>query len=145
MDAIMKSILPRLRLIAAIFAAAFCASLAGAQDKARGAEMIYPRTNAAGEPSAPGKSGGAANTAILGVALLAAAAGGWLLWRQRHAPAGTGVTARKLAIAETRSLGNRQYLVVADYGGRKFLLGVCPGRIEMLTPLGEGDDDLEAS
>jgi flagellar protein FliO/FliZ len=81
----------------------------------------------------------------LTVALLAAAAGGWLLWRQKQSSAGIAGAARKLAIAETRSLGNRQYLVVADYDGRKFLLGVCPGRIEMLTPLGEGDDDLEAS
>jgi flagellar protein FliO/FliZ len=42
---------------------------------------------------------------------------------------------RKLAIAETKSLGNRQYLVVASYEDKKFLLSVCPGRIELLTPL----------
>jgi flagellar protein FliO/FliZ len=39
---------------------------------------------------------------------------------------------------ESRPLGSRQYLVVADYDGRKFLLGVCPGSIEMLTPLDGG-------
>jgi flagellar protein FliO/FliZ len=42
---------------------------------------------------------------------------------------------RALAVDETRSLGNRQYLVVASYEGKKFLLGVCPGRIEMLSAL----------
>jgi flagellar protein FliO/FliZ len=38
-------------------------------------------------------------------------------------------------IDETKSLGSRQYLVVASYEGRKLLLGVCPGRIDLLTPL----------
>ena len=61
-------------------------------------------------------------------------AGGWLLWRQRRSTV-TGRELRSLAIDETRSLGNRQFLVVASYEGRKFLLGVCPGRIDMLTPL----------
>jgi flagellar protein FliO/FliZ len=42
---------------------------------------------------------------------------------------------RSLAIDETRSLGNRQYLVVASYEGKKFLIGVCPGRIDMLSSL----------
>ena len=43
---------------------------------------------------------------------------------------------RKLNVAETRMLGNRQFLVVAEYEGRKMLLGVCPGRIELLSDLG---------
>ncbi|MBA4137675.1 MAG: hypothetical protein C0518_10200 [Opitutus sp.] len=121
------------------------ATSSSAQEKASEAGVIYPR--AAGEaaaPSAAGK-GGSSNVVLIGFALVAAGAGGWLLWRQKNSPAGLGATARKLAIAETRPLGNRQYLVVADYDGRKFLLGVCPGRIEMLTPLGEGDDDAEAT
>jgi flagellar protein FliO/FliZ len=42
---------------------------------------------------------------------------------------------RKLNIEESRSLGHRQYLVVASYEGRKFLLGVCPGSIEYLSGL----------
>ena len=141
----MKSFLQPLRFWAAVFIAAVCVAVAGAQEKAKGAEVIYPRTAVSGDAAIPTKSGGTANSAILGVALLAAAAGGWLMWKQKQSSAGSAGTARKLAIAETRSLGNRQYLVVADYDGRKFLLGVCPGRIEMLTPLGEGDDDLEAS
>ncbi|HEX4666423.1 MAG TPA: flagellar biosynthetic protein FliO [Chthoniobacterales bacterium] len=44
--------------------------------------------------------------------------------------------ARKLSVAETRMLGNRQFLVVAEYEGRRMLLGVCPGRIELLSELG---------
>jgi flagellar protein FliO/FliZ len=71
---------------------------------------------------------------VLVVALLLAGAGGWLFWRGRAVPTGT-MSARKLAIAETKSLGNRQYLVVASYEDKKFLLSVCPGKIELLTPL----------
>lgn len=42
---------------------------------------------------------------------------------------------KKLQIEETRSLGHRQYLVVAEYQGRRILLGVCPGRIDYLCGL----------
>ncbi|MEI6872466.1 MAG: flagellar biosynthetic protein FliO [Verrucomicrobiota bacterium] len=42
---------------------------------------------------------------------------------------------RKLRIEETKSVGHRQYLLVAEYEGRRFLLGVCPGRIEYLSGL----------
>ena len=49
--------------------------------------------------------------------------------------------ARKLHVAETRMLGNRQFLVIAEYEGRRMLLGVCPGRIELLSELGNKADD----
>ena len=83
----------------------------------------------------PGKTVGASlgsTTLILGVAL--AAVGGWMVWRNRR---GTpiGREMRALAIEESRSLGNRQFLLVASYEGKKFLIGVCPGRIDMLSPL----------
>jgi flagellar protein FliO/FliZ len=42
---------------------------------------------------------------------------------------------RQLAVEETRSLGNRQFLVVASYQDKKFLIGVCPGRIDLLSAL----------
>ena len=48
---------------------------------------------------------------------------------------------RKLNVAETRMLGNRQFLVMAEYEGRKMLLGVCPGRIELLSDLGGKTDE----
>jgi len=101
-------------------------------EKAKDAEVIYPRSAEGRAEAKAGRSSGF--TGILGVALLLAAAGGWLFWRGRATPGGT-VNVRKLAIAETKSLGNRQYLVVAAYEDKKFLLSVCPGRIELLTPL----------
>jgi flagellar protein FliO/FliZ len=77
-------------------------------------------------------------TAIVFIVALAGA-GGWLWWRGRRGTPISGLRPdRRLAIAETRSLGNRQYLVVAAYDGRKFLLSVCPGRIELLAPLDPG-------
>lgn len=48
---------------------------------------------------------------------------------------------RKLVISEARTLGNRQFLVVAEYENRKMLLGVCPGRIDYLSTLAGGSDE----
>jgi len=42
---------------------------------------------------------------------------------------------RKLDISETKMLGNRQFLIVAEYENRKMLIGVCPGRIDYLCTL----------
>lgn len=69
---------------------------------------------------------------LMGIAL--AGVGGWLVWRGRG---GSSVLREKsqLTLSETRSLGNRQYLVVASYENKKFLLGVCPGRIDVIAPL----------
>lgn len=47
----------------------------------------------------------------------------------------------KLQISETRILGNRQFLVVAQYEGKKVLLGVCPNRIDYLCDLGGGQEE----
>jgi len=49
-------------------------------------------------------------------------------------------TAQKLEVLETRALGGRQFLIVASYSGKVFLLSVCPGRVEYLCSLpSEGD------
>ena len=97
--------------------------------------VLRPRGAESAQPVAPGVPG-PSGTTTLGLALVCAAVGGWLFWRQRRnaGPGGRGPE-RRLAIVETRPLGNRQHLVVADYAGRKFLLGVCPGRIDLLAPL----------
>lgn len=41
----------------------------------------------------------------------------------------------KLKIAETRMLGNRQFISVVEYGEQKILIGVGPGKIDYLTTL----------
>lgn len=73
--------------------------------------------------------------ALTFIGALALATGGiWLAKRGRL----TGTAnrdLRHLSVEETRALGNRQYLVVAAYDDKRFLIGVCPGRIEFLTAL----------
>jgi flagellar protein FliO/FliZ len=119
----------RLRTAAAWFATlAFVASGVAAPDDAK---IIFPGASAPASATAAG--GGLGNvTLLVGVAL--AALGTWLVWRARqNAPVGRDL--RALSIQETRSLGNRQFLVVASYDDKKFLLGVCPGQINFLAPL----------
>ncbi len=41
----------------------------------------------------------------------------------------------RLKIAESRMLGNRQFLMVVEYDDQKILLGVGPGKIDYLTNL----------
>lgn len=97
-------------------------------------KVLFP--GGAAPAASPGDGGGTANLVTLAVAVALAIAGGWLMWRKHRAGPGRRET-HSLAIHETRSLGNRQYLVVAAYEGKKFLLGVCPGRIDLLAPLTE--------
>jgi flagellar protein FliO/FliZ len=101
-------------------------------------QVIVPST--AGAKSAEPTSTGGTGVATVAVILLLAGAGGWFLWRSRtNGAIGLNKGQRQLAIEETRSLGNRQFLVVAGYQNKKFLLGVCPGKIELLAPLHDGE------
>lgn len=86
-------------------------------------------------PVAPG-AGGRFQLAIYFVLLLALLGGGLYVMRNglgflQPRPKGP----RKLDITETRMLGNRQFLIVAEYEQRKMLIGVCPGRIDYLCTL----------
>jgi flagellar protein FliO/FliZ len=92
-------------------------------------DVIFP--GKAATSASPAAGGLSSFTLIVGAIM--AGVGLWLFWRGRRTAMAT--EARALAIEETRSLGNRQYLVVASYRGQKFLLGVCPGRIDHLAAL----------
>ena len=120
----------RFRRLAALLASAGFA-LAAAAAPAEANRIIAPLHAAA--PAAPTGAGGSGLLTTAAVLVLAGV-GGWLLWRGRNG-IGVGRSQRQLVIDETRSLGNRQYLVVASYQDKKFLLGVCPGRIDLLSPL----------
>ena len=104
-------------------------------------KIIFPGAAAPASTTATGGGLGSV-TLLVGVAL--AGVGGWLVWRGRN---GTSINRdeRALAIHETRSLGNRQFLVVASYDEKKFLLGVCPGRIDLLVPLDESSGARKSS
>lgn len=82
-------------------------------------------------PAVASASGGSATAMTIALALLGG--GAWALWRAKKSPR----FAREagLGIKETRSLGGRQYLVVAAYENRKFLIGVSPGNITLISNL----------
>jgi hypothetical protein len=86
---------------------------------------------------------------------LPAAGGGWLTalgcitalggvawWLQRRRLAGPGSAGRaaRIEVEASRSLGGRQYLMIARVDGRRLLLGVTTERIQHLTDL----DDVES-
>jgi flagellar protein FliO/FliZ len=129
-----------LRFFAIGIAALFLAS-AGVAAELAADHVIVPK--AAPEKAEVAERAASNSGPLTFVAVIAlGCAGGWMLWRGRSgALAGLrgGVRApRNLVVEETRSLGNRQYLVVASYQDKKFLLGVCQGRIDLLSPLHEG-------
>lgn len=103
------------------------------------AEIIYPASDEipAGKetillPDGAAPVGGGAATGVFYVIFLAAIGTiVWYFWRQRS-PSGAGACPKSLKgieIGSTRSLGNRQFLVVARYKDKEILLGVGPGFI----------------
>src|SRR5215204_4724635 len=120
------------RIVSMLRVALLCAGIASSGFAADDNIVITP---GASRSDPPAKTAGASlNSMSLVFGVLLAGAGGWMVWRNRRGvPVGRDL--RALAIDETRSLGNRQYLVVASYEGKKFLIGVCPGRIDMLSAL----------
>lgn len=105
--------------------------------------VIYPKTSSekgSEVPTLKPESSMGSGPYFLLIVVLAGA-GGWLLWKRRSGEVGFGSRAeKKLHIEESRSLGNRQYLVVASYENRKFLLGVTSERIQLLTHLSDKEE-----
>ena len=121
-----------------IFASFLLAAIPLSAQTAKADPVIYPRGSAPAEAPASVTQAGSNSSLYLAVVLLAGA-GGWWLWLKRRGGVRSALAGgAHLKIAESKSLGSRQYLVVADYDGKKFLLGVCPGSIELLTPLDDG-------
>ena len=110
-----------------------------------GADQVAPpSSDTATATPLPYKAGdgGSIQLVIYLVLLMALFAGGAFLLRNGFTlfqPKMKGE--RKLAITETRMLGNRQFLVVAAYEDRKILIGVCPGRIDYLCTLAGGEPE----
>lgn len=101
--------------------------------------VIYPKAPTSAAPNTPlgTREGGGIGGSLWISLLLLGGCGAWWWWKNRSG-AGAGLHgggSRRLAIEETRSLGNRQYLVVASYEGRRYLLGVTQGQINLLTSL----------
>ena len=79
----------------------------------------------------------------LALFLLIVLGGLWLYFRKSGFSLKTMATASQLRIRETKALGNRQFLVVVEYGEQRMLLGVAPGMINHLCYL-EDPDGIEA-
>lgn len=113
-------------------ALAFSGEVAEAPASLTGDTVLYP-TRDDSRPLAPGGGSGSGSTGWLVAGLVLAGAGAWLWLQRRRLGAPGGRTL--IGIEETRSLGNRQFLVVASCEGRRLLLGVSPGRIATLAEL----------
>ena len=122
-------------LRACVLLAALTCSLSALAAPVNNEEVIVPNRTLAANAPASAPATGSGPLTVVGVLVLAGA-GGWILWRARAGGLNqVNRVARKLTVEETRPLGNRQYLVVASYQDKKFLIGVCPGRIDLLSNL----------
>ena len=138
-------LIPVMLMVAALAVPAF------AQSADAGDEVFFPRTSSAPEEGGVAESSAAlasAPTVVMfagyAVVLVVLGAGVFFFlkrggWRQ--------VVKRsegRLQIRESRMLGNRQFLMVVEYEDSRLLVGVSPGRIELLTPLSSPHSHLEA-
>jgi flagellar biogenesis protein FliO len=140
----------------AAFLVAAQASTVWAQEAVR--ESGLPSVTAAGTAQttpSPGSggtldlfgSGGVLRGLEYGVVFLLVLVAAAILFYRGNGLGGGGRGTRKLHVEETRGLGQRQFLAVVEYEGRKMLLGVCPGRIDYLCPLedrGGGGEDFQS-
>ena len=98
-----------------------------------GDTVLYPDGAKHGEAAAPRSSSAPTSGSWIFITLSGCAGAGFWLWlRKRRLP----VPGRAcIQIEDTRPLGNRQFLVVASCDGKRFLLGVAAGGIQLLSPL----------
>jgi flagellar protein FliO/FliZ len=124
--------------LAVILALASFSAVRAADSQSAVSATPIRASNVAVAPGFPvnATGGGTFQLAIYFVLLVALLGGGVYVMRNglgflQPKPKGP----RKLDISETRMLGNRQFLIVAEYEQRKMLIGVCPGRIDYLCTL----------
>ena len=132
-----------LRKILGLAVLAFIGATLAAADKPGKLEdesVIYPRNAPAAGHLAPRPDDGFPMWSTLIVAAVLAGGGFVLLKRGRLTPRAPGAGGQRLAIEETRPLGNKQFLAVATYGERRLLLAVCPGKIDLLCRLDESGE-----
>ena len=124
---------------------------ADAQSSDAGSEVFFPRATAetpADDVLLPEDAGSTASTVVMfvgyGLVLVVLGAGVFFVLRRGGWRRVMNRTEGRLQVRETRMLGNRQFLMVVEYETSRLLVGVSPGRIELLTPLGPSESNLEA-
>jgi flagellar protein FliO/FliZ len=115
-------------------------------------EVFYPRAGAEVSPEAietrrtASPPGGSTFVMFTGYGVVLAVLGTGVFFALRRG-GWRGVMKRsegRLQVSETRMLGNRQFIMVVEYEDARLLVGVSPGRIELLAPLGPAMSNLEA-
>ncbi len=127
---------------------AFAQEAVETEDTADTTQMVYPNSAPEATDADAGEavysdlmseSGSAAGmvVTILGylVILAGLAVAVWFLFKRGVFRKTFANKEGKLKIAESRMLGNRQYIMVVEYEDNKILLGVGPGKIDYLTSL----------
>ena len=69
----------------------------------------------------------------------------WFLNRKGYFGKFTNASTGQLKIKEQIMLGNRQFLVVAEYSGREIMLGIGPGFVNHVCDLGHGSIEFETA
>jgi flagellar protein FliO/FliZ len=104
--------------------------------------VVYPRAEVS--KSLPPSTSSINGTEVSFFVVILGGLLGFLFWKRIQQKSTLSVhSEKKLSVVETRSLGNRQYLIVANYGDQKFLLGVCPGKIDMLSVLNKPSESID--
>jgi flagellar biogenesis protein FliO len=145
-----------LRLVALLACGLGAALTSSAADRTgpEPTDLIYPRGAEAGATTSPevGSAPAPGNPAVFApgplpapggmlptlgylAAFGALIGGAWFLLKRGALGRPFAKSEGKLRVLETKMLGNRQFLMVVEYDDAKLLLGVCPGKIDYLTPL----------
>lgn len=69
----------------------------------------------------------------------------WFLNRKGFFGKFKTATSGKLKIKDQVMLGNRQFLVVAEYGSREVMLGIGPGFVSHVCDLGQRESEFETA
>jgi len=102
--------------------------------------LIQAQLSLSGGDSGEGTGAGSGFGVLLVMLILLAGGVAALLWLNRRGFPVRRQSSGDLKIREMKPLGGRQFLVVGEYGNARFLLGVCPGKIDYLCPLEGGEE-----
>lgn len=102
--------------------------------------LIQAQLSLSGGDSGEGTGSGSGYGVLLVLLVLLAGGVAALFWLSRRGFPVRRQSSGELKIREMKPLGGRQFLVVGEYGKARFLLGVCPGKIDYLCPLDSGEE-----
>ncbi|MEQ9825052.1 MAG: flagellar biosynthetic protein FliO [Puniceicoccaceae bacterium] len=105
--------------------------------------VLQPRARSEPWFEAKPSGSGLMGSLALFLVMLAAVAGFWIYTKRGGNSIRQFGVSKDLRIRETKALGNRQFLVVVEYGEQRMLLGVAPGVINHLCYLETPEPELD--